>query len=61
MYTDRDHAAWLEDWKKWDVLPAVRNNRLHVVDSDLIDRPSPRIIEGLEQIARIIHPEAFKN
>jgi len=60
MYADSDHSRWLNDWRKWTVLPAVKNNRLYVIDSDLIDRPSPRIVEGLEQMARMIHPEAFK-
>ena len=31
------------------------------MDSDLMDRPSPRVIEGLEEFARILHPEAFKS
>ena len=42
---------------QWKSIPAVKNNRVHLIDSDLIDRPSPRIIEGLEAIAEIIHPE----
>ena len=46
-----------QQWFKWEVIPAVKNNRVHLVDSDLIDRPSPRIIQGLEAVARHIHPE----
>jgi iron complex transport system substrate-binding protein len=45
------------EWLKWTSIPAVKNNRVHLIDSDLIDRPSPRIIEGLEAMARMIHPE----
>ena len=41
-------------------LPAVRNNRIFIVDADLFDRPTPRLIEGLETLARIIHPELFR-
>ncbi len=44
-------------WMQWPSIPAVKNNRVHVIDSDLIDRPSPRIIDGLEALARMIHPE----
>ena len=44
-------------WLTWRSIPAVKNKRVHLIDSDLIDRPSPRIIEGLESMARIIHPE----
>lgn len=59
MYVDSNHSHWLEEWKKWSILPAVKNNRLYTINSDLIDRPSPRIVQGLEKMARMIHPEAF--
>ncbi len=39
--------------------PAVRNGRLYVIDGDLLTRPGPRLVDGLEQIARALHPEAF--
>jgi len=47
-------------WGRWPDLPAVAAARIYVVDSDLMDRPSPRIVEGLETLARLIHPERFK-
>ena len=47
-------------WGRWPDLPAVAAERIYVVDSDLMDRPSPRIAEGLETLARLIHPERFK-
>jgi len=37
----------------------VRNGRIYVVDSDLVDRPSPRIVDGLAKVAEFIHPRAF--
>ena len=46
-----------QEWLKWPSIPAVRNKRVYLVDSDLIDRPSPRIIRGLEIMAELIHPE----
>jgi iron complex transport system substrate-binding protein len=52
----RFEAARVE-WLKWTSIPAVKEGRVHLIDSDLIDRPSPRIIEGLEAMARFIHPE----
>jgi iron complex transport system substrate-binding protein len=45
-------------WLELPVIPAAKNGRVHLVESDLIDRPSPRIVDGLEILARIIHPEA---
>ena len=46
-----------ERWQQWQQLPAVRQGRIHVLNSDLLDRPSPRLIDGLEALARAIHPE----
>ena len=50
----------VQEWSRWKMIPAVQNGRIHLVDSDLIDRPSPRIVEGLEEMARVFHPERFK-
>ncbi len=43
----------------WDRLRAVRAGRIHCLPEELYGRPGPRLIEGLEWLARIIHPEAF--
>ena len=40
--------------------PAVQNGRVYLVDGDLLTRPGPRLIDGLEQMAHALHPEAFK-
>ncbi len=40
-------------------LEAVKNGRVYVIDSDLIDRGGPRIIDSLEIVAQYIHPEAY--
>lgn len=44
-------------WKQWPNIPAVKNNRIFLVDSDLFDRPTPRLIKGLETLLQLIHPE----
>lgn len=49
--------AALEYWIRWKQIPAVRNQRIYLIDSDLTDRFSPRIVQGLETIARTLHPE----
>jgi iron complex transport system substrate-binding protein len=46
-----------KDWVKWSTIPAVKERRVHLINSDLLDRPSPRIVKGLETMARLIHPE----
>ncbi|MGA7143187.1 MAG: cobalamin-binding protein [Desulfobacterales bacterium] len=47
-------------WNRWPSLPAVRNHRIYVEDSNLFDRPTPRLVEGLELMVRLIHPELFE-
>ncbi|MCL4561410.1 MAG: cobalamin-binding protein [Chloroflexi bacterium] len=44
----------------WDTLAAVKDNRIYVFDDNLVSRPTPRMVDGLETLAKIIHPEAFK-
>jgi len=34
-------------WNKWPQIPAVRNQRIYIEDSNLFDRPSPRLVDGL--------------
>jgi len=46
-----------KEWFQWPKLPAVSKGRVHLIDSDLIDRSAPRIVSGLEEMARLIHPE----
>ena len=41
----------------WSKVSAVVNNRLAVLDPDIASRPGPRIVDALEQIARILHPD----
>jgi iron complex transport system substrate-binding protein len=48
-----------QQWQRWSTLSAVKHNRFVLVPSVLLDRPGPRIVEGLELLAKAIHPEAF--
>jgi iron complex transport system substrate-binding protein len=43
----------------WGVINAVKNDRIYVVDPDLVSRPGPRVADGLEQLARFLYPEKF--
>ncbi len=49
----RAHTAWRET-------TAVKQDRIYPIDGDLVDRPGPRFVQGLEEIARFIHPELFQ-
>ncbi len=39
--------------------PAVLSGRVYGIDSDLVSRAGPRVVDGIEAIARRLHPEAF--
>lgn len=47
-------------WSRWTNLPAVKNDRICLVDSNILDRPTPRMVDGLELLVKIIHPELFE-
>ncbi|MEK7306085.1 MAG: cobalamin-binding protein [Nitrospirota bacterium] len=53
-------AAEQKRWKQWTHLSAVKNNRLYSIDSNLLHRPGPRIVDALETLASLLHPELFK-
>jgi iron complex transport system substrate-binding protein len=44
----------------WGALDAVKNDRLFTFDDDLVSRPGPRLIDGLEAMAKLLHPELFE-
>jgi iron complex transport system substrate-binding protein len=43
----------------WDTISAVQNGALYEIDADIISRPGPRIVDGLEILAKMVHPEIF--
>ena len=43
----------------WDVISAVQLGQIYPIDDSLISRPGPRVVDGIEQLARLIHPELF--
>lgn len=43
----------------WDVIDAVKNDRIYEIDRDIVSRPGPRIIDGLEELAKLLYPETF--
>jgi iron complex transport system substrate-binding protein len=44
----------------WQKLTAVKNNQIFAFDDNLVSRPGPRLVDGLEQLAKLLHPELFK-
>ena len=48
-----------EKWKRLTSVPAIQAGRLHSADLSILHRYGPRVPEGIETLARFIHPEAF--
>jgi iron complex transport system substrate-binding protein len=57
MGSERGESA--KHWEDLKSIPAVKERRVYAYPSDKILRPGPRIGEGLEEIARLVHPECF--
>ena len=41
----------------WDALTAVQENRIFTFDDNLVSRPGPRLVDGLEAMAKLLHPD----
>ncbi len=44
----------------WDGITAVAEGDIFAIDDNLVSRYGPRIVDGLEQLAELIHPELFE-
>lgn len=44
----------------WENIDAVQKKQVFPIDSNLTNRPGPRIVDGFEAVAKLIHPELFK-
>ena len=47
---DEARPEWLEEWRRWTSMRAVENGQLYFVPPDLLQRHTPRIIEGATQL-----------
>lgn len=45
----------------WSEISAVKSGKLFEFDDNLVTRPGPRLVEGFELIAQMIHPELFNS
>lgn len=44
----------------WEGLAAVTGKQVYPFDDNLVSRPGPRLVDGLEQLAKLLHPELFE-
>jgi len=57
---DEDEAkAKIKSQEGWEGLTAVKTDRIVVISCDLICRPSPRLAQTIEELAKEFHPERF--
>ncbi len=47
---DGKRPPWLDDWKRWRDVPAVRYGNLFVANGDLLHRSGPRFVDGVESL-----------
>jgi iron complex transport system substrate-binding protein len=46
--------AWLDEWRRWRVIPAVAHGNLFVVDANLLHRAGPRFVDGAERLCAVL-------
>ena len=60
MKRTREEMYWLTDRVEWNTLTAVKNGRVYVTDGNqYFNRPGPRLVESLEILTEIVHPDLF--
>jgi len=52
-----DRAALTGDWQEMSTVPAVRHGRIYFLDDDNALIPSPRYVEIINKVSRLLHPE----
>ncbi len=44
----------------WSNMDAIKQGKVYIFDDNLVSRPGPRLIDGLESMAKLLHPELFQ-
>ena len=57
---NQTQAIGREPWERFTGLPAIRKGRIHAVNGDVLHRYGPRMVDGLEELARLFHPDALR-
>ncbi|MDH5231936.1 MAG: cobalamin-binding protein [Gammaproteobacteria bacterium] len=45
-----ERPEWLDEWRQWKAMQAVKQNKLYFIPPDIIQRHSPRILQGAAQL-----------
>ena len=57
--SDKAPKEWITKREGWENLSAVRNNKVFVFDDSLLNRPGPRLVDGLKKLAEVIHSRRY--
>ena len=57
MANDKEFTAVKKFWQEFEKVPAVKNNQIYPINTDLISRASPRLFDAIDMMAVIFHPE----
>jgi iron complex transport system substrate-binding protein len=57
QHTALDYIKSNDQFKATD---AVKNGQVYEIDTDIFGRTTPRIVDGLETLAKLLHPELYK-
>lgn len=50
----KPRPEWVEEWKPWPQLPAVKNDQLYFIDPALMQRVGPRILQGADKLCELL-------
>ncbi|MBN2658377.1 MAG: cobalamin-binding protein [Spirochaetales bacterium] len=56
---DKLNSEALREREGWDAIDAYINDRIILLDGDIVSRPGPRMIEAIEMMAEALYPELF--
>ena len=59
LLRQKAELPWLAALDGWDALPAVRSGEVYLIDHVYFSVPGPRIVQGLEILAQLTHPDVF--
>src|SRR5690606_27218878 len=47
------------DRPAWQDVSAIKNERVYNIEANIVERPGPRLVEGVEKLAKLVYPEIF--
>ncbi|SMO73454.1 ABC transporter substrate-binding protein [Melghirimyces algeriensis] len=59
LYTHPEKKKTIASRSGWDEIRAVKEDRIQQLDANIVNRPGPRITQGLLQICKAIYPEEY--